>query len=768
MQTEEKRENIEEKKEERMEMPVSGALEQGPGKAPVSGAEISVHDTENGHSSEDVYILAIESSCDETAASVVKNGRTVLSNIISSQIDLHTLFGGVVPEIASRKHIEKINQVIEEALTEAHMSLEEMTAIAVTYGPGLVGALLVGVAEAKALAYAAKKPLVGVHHIEGHVSANFIENPDLEPPFMCLIVSGGHTHLVIVKDYGEFEILGRTRDDAAGEAFDKVARAVGLGYPGGPKVDKAAKEGNPHAIEFPRAKVGDNPYDFSFSGLKSAVLNYINHAKMMCEEINVPDLAASFQNAVVEVLVSRTIEAAKQHGYKRVAIAGGVASNSALRAGMEKACKEAGLLSFMMGGTLFAPDMDFWNQNINIQRYGIALSFISDIRHMKLEEPAGYSSKDSEEMISKFVETEDEKEQNCPNVLAIMNESFSDLSVIFPELDNEVYMSNFNSLSGNVVKGYMQVYPIGGGTANTEYEFLTGNSMAFLQGSIPYQQYITRNGTYSIAQILKTRGYHTTAIHPYDKRGYNRAQVYPKIGFETFLDVSDFENAELIRDRYISDRDSYKKVIEEFEKIRQSGQPAFIFNVTMQNHSGYDAGCFTENAVRIPGHEGEFPNAEEYLTLIRESDAAIPMLIDYFSKIEDPTVIVFFGDHQPMVEESFYETLAGKPLTEWILAEAQSRYIVPFFIWANYEIDAEENVFTSANFLSELMFEKAGIKLLPYQEFLKEVREEIPAMDGGAWRDKDGTWEVLDTSQPILEEYWRLQYRNMFDKKVHY
>lgn len=329
-----------------MEMPVSGALERGPGKAPVSGAEISVQDTENGHPSEDVYILAIESSCDETAASVVKNGRTVLSNIISSQIDLHTLFGGVVPEIASRKHIEKINQVIEEALTEAHMSLEEMTAIAVTYGPGLVGALLVGVAEAKALAYAAKKPLVGVHHIEGHVSANFIENPDLEPPFMCLIVSGGHTHLVIVKDYGEFEILGRTRDDAAGEAFDKVARAVGLGYPGGPKVDKAAKEGNPHAIEFPRAKVGDNPYDFSFSGLKSAVLNYINHAKMMGEEINVPDLAASFQNAVVEVLVSRTIEAAKQHGYKRVAIAGGVASNSALRAGMEKACKEAGIRFF--------------------------------------------------------------------------------------------------------------------------------------------------------------------------------------------------------------------------------------------------------------------------------------------------------------------------------------------------------------------------------------------------------------------------------------
>ena len=292
---------------------------------------------------EDVLILALESSCDETAASVVKNGREVLSNVISSQIALHTLYGGVVPEIASRKHIEKINQVIESALAEADVTLEEITAIAVTYGPGLVGALLVGVAEAKALAYAAKKPLVGVHHIEGHVSANFIENPDLEPPFVCLIVSGGHTHLVIVKDYGEFEIIGHTRDDAAGEAFDKVARAVGLGYPGGPKVDKAAREGNPHAIEFPRAKVGDNPYDFSFSGLKSAVLNYINHAKMTGEEICVPDLAASFQNAVVESLVSRAIMAAKEYGYDKLAIAGGVASNSALREGMKAACEKEGI-----------------------------------------------------------------------------------------------------------------------------------------------------------------------------------------------------------------------------------------------------------------------------------------------------------------------------------------------------------------------------------------------------------------------------------------
>lgn len=304
---------------------------------------------------EDVYILAIESSCDETAAAVVKNGREVLSNVISSQIDLHTLYGGVVPEIASRKHIERINQVIEEALKEAHMALEEMTAIAVTYGPGLVGALLVGVAEAKAIAYAAKKPLVGVHHIEGHVSANFIEHPQLEPPFICLIVSGGHTHLVVVKDYGEFEILGRTRDDAAGEAFDKVARAVGLGYPGGPKVDRAAKDGNPEAVHFPRAKVEGAPYDFSFSGLKSAVLNYINHANMMGETISVPDLAASFQHAVVDVLVSHTVEAAKELGFDKVAIAGGVASNSALRAGMKKACKEAGL-DFYYPSPIFCTD----------------------------------------------------------------------------------------------------------------------------------------------------------------------------------------------------------------------------------------------------------------------------------------------------------------------------------------------------------------------------------------------------------------------------
>lgn len=306
-------------------------------------------------SEKDTLILAIESSCDETAASVVKNGRCVLSNIISSQIAIHTLYGGVVPEIASRKHIEKINQVVEAALKEADVTLDDIDAIGVTYGPGLVGALLVGVAEAKAIAYAKKKPLVGVHHIKGHVSANYIEHPDLEPPFLCEIISGGHTHLVIVKDYGSFEILGRTRDDAAGEAFDKVARAIGLGYPGGPKIDKLAKEGNPHAIDFPRAHMEDAPYDFSFSGVKSAVLNHLNKCRMTGEPVVEADIAASFQQAVVDVLVDNAIRAAKDYHMDRLAIAGGVASNGALRAAMEAACEKEGI-RFYRPSPIFCTD----------------------------------------------------------------------------------------------------------------------------------------------------------------------------------------------------------------------------------------------------------------------------------------------------------------------------------------------------------------------------------------------------------------------------
>lgn len=306
-------------------------------------------------SKDEVKILAIETSCDETAAAVVVDGYKVRSNVISSQIALHTVYGGVVPEIASRKHIEKVNQVIERALAEAEVTLDEIDAIGVTYGPGLVGALLVGVAEAKAISYAKNIPLVGVHHIEGHICANYIENPELKPPFLCLVVSGGHTHLVRVEAYGRYEILGRTRDDAAGEAFDKVARAIGLGYPGGPKIEAAAREGNPHAVEFPRAKIEGEPYDFSFSGLKSAVLNYLNMSKMKGMDVVQADIAASFQKAVTDVLIGNSIRAMEAFGSKRFAIAGGVASNGALREGIREACEQRGI-AFYHPSPVFCTD----------------------------------------------------------------------------------------------------------------------------------------------------------------------------------------------------------------------------------------------------------------------------------------------------------------------------------------------------------------------------------------------------------------------------
>jgi len=291
----------------------------------------------------DINILAIESSCDETSAAVVRNGREVLSNIIASQIDIHTKFGGVVPEVASRKHIEVISNVVQEALDEANMTLEDIDAVAVTYGPGLVGALLVGVQYAKSLAYSIDKPLIAVNHIEGHISANFIEHKDLQPPFICLVVSGGHTFIVHMKDYGEFEVIGQTRDDAAGEAYDKIARAIGLGYPGGPKIDKLAKEGNAEAIKFPRANFHDDSLDFSFSGVKSAVLNYLNKAEMTKQEINKADVAASFQKAVVDVLVDNVMKTCQKKKVDKVAIAGGVASNSALREHMIKEGEKKGI-----------------------------------------------------------------------------------------------------------------------------------------------------------------------------------------------------------------------------------------------------------------------------------------------------------------------------------------------------------------------------------------------------------------------------------------
>ncbi len=294
-------------------------------------------------SMKDIITLAIETSCDETSVSVVKNGREVLSNIISSQIEIHKKFGGVVPEVASRKHIESINIIIQEALDEANVTFDDIDNIGVTYGPGLVGALLVGVSTAKAIAFGKNIPLVGVNHIEGHICANFIEDKELKPPFVCLVVSGGHTHLVLVKDYGEYEVIGKTRDDAAGEAFDKVARALGLGYPGGPIIDKLAAIGNKNAIDFPRVYLDDRSFDFSFSGLKSAVLNYLNNSKQKGIEIVVEDVAASFQQSVIEVLVEKTIKAAKDKGVNVVALAGGVAANEGLRNLISKRCIEEGL-----------------------------------------------------------------------------------------------------------------------------------------------------------------------------------------------------------------------------------------------------------------------------------------------------------------------------------------------------------------------------------------------------------------------------------------
>ncbi len=292
---------------------------------------------------EDKYILAIESSCDETSAAVVVNGREVLSNVIASQIDTHKKYGGVVPEVASRMHIEAISGVVEEALKEANVTLDKIDAIGVTYGPGLVGALLVGLQFAKGLSFATKKPLIGVNHIEGHICANYIQHKELKPPFVSLVVSGGHTFIVHVKDYGNYEVIGQTRDDAAGEAYDKVARALGLGYPGGPKIDKLAKEGNPKAIAFPKANFHEETLDFSFSGVKSAVLNYLNKCKMQNIEVNKADVAASFQYAVIDVLKENVLMTCKKRNVKTIAIAGGVASNSSLRETLIKEASKRGI-----------------------------------------------------------------------------------------------------------------------------------------------------------------------------------------------------------------------------------------------------------------------------------------------------------------------------------------------------------------------------------------------------------------------------------------
>lgn len=304
----------------------------------------------------EVYILAVETSCDETSAAVVKNGKIVLSNIVASQIDLHKMYGGVVPEVASRKHIETINPLIDQSLKESGLTFKQLDCIAVTSGPGLVGALLVGVSTAKALAYALSLPLIGVNHIEGHISANYISYPELSPPFLCLVVSGGHTHIVWVKGYCEYEVLGQTRDDAAGEAYDKVARVLGLGYPGGAALDLAAKKGGEKEIRFPRAYIDDNNFDFSFSGLKTAVVNHVNQLEQKGLYVDIENIAYNFQKAVVDVLKVKTIKALQKVGGDKLALAGGVAANSALRG-------EMAIEAQRLGFKLYIPPIELCTDN---------------------------------------------------------------------------------------------------------------------------------------------------------------------------------------------------------------------------------------------------------------------------------------------------------------------------------------------------------------------------------------------------------------------
>ena len=304
---------------------------------------------------ENVRILALETSCDETAAAVIENGRKIISNAVFSQIDLHAVYGGVVPEIASRAHVEACDRMVDQALKEAGMALKDVDALAVTYGPGLVGALLTGVSCMKGLAYGADLPLIPVNHIEGHVSANFLSHPDLEPPFICLVVSGGHSHIVWVRDYGEYELLGQTQDDAAGEAFDKAARVLGLPYPGGPLIDKLAEEGNPHAMTLPHPHP-EGRYDYSFSGLKTAFLNAAHKMNQKGEELPRADMAASFRWAVCDSLTEKAVLAAKENGSKILAMAGGVSANKLLREMAQERCQKAGL-------KLYVPEIKLCTDN---------------------------------------------------------------------------------------------------------------------------------------------------------------------------------------------------------------------------------------------------------------------------------------------------------------------------------------------------------------------------------------------------------------------
>lgn len=415
----------------------------------------------------------------------------------------------------------------------------------------------------------------------------------------------------------------------------------------------------------------------------------------------------------------------------------------------------------------YEPALDFWNLKANVRKYGIAMAMVSNVRQMRIQEPESYSQMEIEDLYKNYVSPGEEKTNSNPNVIAIMNESFSDLSVISDMLDSNLYMPFFNSLEKNTVKGSVAVSVIGGGTSNTEYEFLTGNSMAFMLGTVPYQQFVIKD-SYSTVGIFKEMGYHATAIHPYYKSGYNRERVYPYLGFDEFYSFDDFINPKLSRDIYITDEESYSKVIQVFEENQKINQPVFVFNVTMQNHGEYSTGYYNEDRIKIPGKEGQFPDVEEYLTLIKESDDAFRGLIDYFSTVQSPTVVIMFGDHQPYAGDDFYSEMLGKPLDELPLEERQVCFEVPFIIWANYDIEEQDNIMTSANYLASILFQVSGLERVPYQNYLLQLKDEIAAMNTFGYFGSDGIWHSYTEENKyssLLDVYRNIQYNNMFAKK---
>lgn len=416
----------------------------------------------------------------------------------------------------------------------------------------------------------------------------------------------------------------------------------------------------------------------------------------------------------------------------------------------------------ILNSGIYHKNMDLWDLKNNVSKYGLGVNLVSSLYNMQVDAPEDFSAEKAAEILEQY---EQEDSGFRPNIIVVMNEAFSDLSVVNEALNSDLYMPYFNSLQENTVKGTAISSVYGGTTANSEYEFLTGNSMFFMKNHVPYQQHIFQD-TDSLVGELKDRGYCTVAIHPYLASGYSRPRVYSCFGFDDFLSIDDFSDYELIRDLYISDRDSYKKVIEVFEEIQETESPAFIFNVTMQNHSTYQSGFFQDDVVRVPGYEGVFPEVEEYLTLIRESDAALAVLIDYFSQVEEPTIICMFGDHQPAVEMSYYETCFGKKQSAFTRDETVKMYEVPFMIWANYDIEEETGIYSSLNYLSAILMEKTGMTCTPYQNYLLQLRQSFTVICKLGCIDYNGNVYSSNSLEDLpeqLKEYWGLEYHAIFD-----